>query len=138
MDCTEIIVGIINELKIKTYNGMLEAYEKLKKLPVGASLNNSPVTENKVVDTEIAAMYPEDMIQLPTVYFPNGTYLVSDTLSYTHERYGNMRYSRVVGGFELNRCIRFMGQNKDKTVIKLADNCKGFEYGNEKPVFSFI
>ena len=138
VDCTEIIVGIINELTKKTYDGMLEAYEKLKKLPVGSSLNNSPVTENKVVDTEIAAMYPEDMIQLPTVYFPNGTYLVSDTLSYTHEHYGNMRYSRVVGGFELNRCIRFMGQNKDKTVIKLADNCKGFEYGNEKPVFSFI
>jgi len=137
-DCTSIIVGILDELMKKTYDATVAAYEKLKKLPVGASLGDSPVTENKVVDTEVVCMYPEDMVQLPTLYFPNGTYLVSDTLTYTLEKFGNMRYSRVVGGFELNRCIRFMGQSKDGTVIKLADNCKGFEYGQERAVISFI
>ena len=137
-DCTEIIVGIINELTGRYKTAMLETYEKMKSLKVGEFLGDNYVTENKVVDTEIVAMYPEDMIQLPVIYFPEGTYLVSDTLTYTHEEFGNMRFSRVVGGFELNRCIRFVGQNKEKTIIKLKDNCKGFEYGNERAVINFL
>ena len=137
-DCTDIIVRIMDELTRSIYDGMQKAYEKMKTLPVGSYLGKNPVTENRVVDTEIVAMYPEELDMLPVIYFPNGVYLVSDTLSYTHQHFGNMRYSRVVGGFELNRCLRIMGQNRDKTIIRLKDNCKGFEYGNMRPVISFI
>jgi hypothetical protein len=56
------------------------------------------------------------------LYFPNGTYLVSDTLS--------------VGGkpHSADRNITFQGQSEKGTIIKLQDGCPNFEA--EKPVLS--
>lgn len=44
------------------------------------------------------------------IYFPKGTYLISDTLKW---------------GFKQNRQI-FQGAGREKTVIKLKDNCSGY------------
>lgn len=45
-----------------------------------------------------------------TIYFPNGTYLVSDTLEWKGRATRNM----------------FQGQSRDGTIIKLRDRCPGF------------
>ena len=37
----------------------------------------------------------------------------------------------------MNAQIRLMGESIDGVIIKLKDNCPGFEYGNDRPVNSF-
>ena len=38
----------------------------------------------------------------------------------------------------MNCQLRFMGQSRDGVVLKLQDNCKGFEFGNDRPVIDFM
>lgn len=53
-----------------------------------------------------------------TFYFPNGTYIISDTLQW--KKPDGKIYAR----------IRFFGQSREKTIIRLADNAPG--YGDPK------
>lgn len=77
------------------------------------------------------------------IYLPNGTYLVSDTVVYS----GPWRkYPEPAKGgkgvasgqriFERLVRIRFFGQDRDKTTIRLKDDCPGFQR-SPKPVVSF-
>jgi hypothetical protein len=43
-------------------------------------------------------------------------------------------YHYTSGGFEFNSYMRFLGQNREKTIFKLQDHAKGFEFGQERPV----
>ena len=54
----------------------------------------------------------------PTIYFPAGTYLVSDTLVPRDPRTPEENYCSV----------RILGQGRDQTVIKLRDNAPGFQH----------
>ncbi len=89
------------------------------------------------------------------IYLPNGNYLVSDTLSsgwptvaYDIKKgwWGAVRNnisSAVEETPELelrgedNSFIRIVGQSRAKTIIRLKDNCPGFEKGKEKPVLTY-
>ncbi len=69
------------------------------------------------------------------IYLPRGTYLVSDTiihggapLEYTFD--GGQSHSDVVR-------VRFVGQRREKTVIRLRDSSPGFGPKARKPVLSF-
>ncbi len=66
------------------------------------------------------------------LYFPHGTYLVSDTLRYT------LRDLQNCNRFELPQLIQFRGQSEEGTVIKLADRCPGFEAGTQRPVIDIM
>ena len=66
------------------------------------------------------------------LYFPNGVYLISDTISYSFRDLQN------ASGLELNRCIHFRGQSEKGTIIKLRDNAPGFGNGTSKPVVNFM
>ncbi|MBC7077853.1 MAG: glycoside hydrolase family 55 protein, partial [Synergistales bacterium] len=72
------------------------------------------------------------------LYLPNGTYLVSDTIIYSGpwRRYPHSRSGPGGKIFERLARIRFFGQERDKTIIRLKDHCPGFEKG-PKPVLSF-
>ncbi len=133
-DCTQKLCKILDDILFCMIAEMKEVYETLKKSPDNTYISR----ENRKLKGRIFAIFPVDIDQVPSVYFPNGTYLVSDTVSYTLKALHNMMYHYTSGGFELNRCIRFIGQNKDKTIIKLKDNCKGFEFGQERPVINFM
>jgi len=65
-----------------------------------------------------------------TLYFPNGTYLVSTTLVYPKGKF--IKKNKCVG------CVRGIftqGQSRDGTIIKLKDNTVGFHNPNSpKPV----
>ena len=58
------------------------------------------------------------------VYLPNGTYKVSDTLIYRGATVG--AYPKWDGTFDINH-VHFVGQDRAKTVIKLADHCAGYQ-----------
>ncbi|MGB2820111.1 MAG: glycoside hydrolase family 55 protein [Phycisphaerae bacterium] len=66
-------------------------------------------------DTRAIQKAVDEVKGLPgTLYFPDGTYLVSDTLSQ-----GGVPHSR-------DRFLVFQGQSEAGTVIRLKDNCPGF------------
>jgi len=61
------------------------------------------------------------------VFVPNGTYLVSDTITYTGKH--------VPRGF----CgLRVIGQDRTKTIIKLRNSAPGFGPGAKKPVITWV
>lgn len=67
------------------------------------------------------------------IYIPDGTYYVNDTLIYSGP-------IRKVGGVEREYCVwlRFIGQSRRNTIIRLVDNCPGFgDKANPRPIFSF-
>jgi hypothetical protein len=68
------------------------------------------------------------------LFFPNGTYLVSNTLIHN---LGNITYTGRETDPEGVAWVRFVGQNRDQTIIRLKDNCPGFEAGTAKEVVSF-
>jgi hypothetical protein len=61
------------------------------------------------------------------IYFPQGEYLVSNSIIYDGPRleYGTQNEKGIFN-------IRFVGQNREKTVIKLKDNCEGFNSRRKK------
>ncbi|MCX7013798.1 MAG: glycosyl hydrolase family 28-related protein [Candidatus Sumerlaeota bacterium] len=65
------------------------------------------------------------------IYLPNGTYLISDTIIYSGPwRAYDRSAAKAADGrkvFERLVRIRFFGQERDKTIIRLKDNCPGFE-----------
>ena len=64
-------------------------------------------------------------------YVPDGTYLVSNTLIYSGPVFTtNNSIDRL-------QHIRFIGQSRENTIIRLKDNAPGYEAGADKPVFSF-
>ncbi|MGI4789575.1 MAG: glycosyl hydrolase family 28-related protein [Janthinobacterium lividum] len=58
------------------------------------------------------------------VYLPRGTYKVSDTLIYRGETIGS--YPTWNSKFDINH-VHFIGQDRDHTIIRLADHCAGFQ-----------
>jgi hypothetical protein len=66
------------------------------------------------------------------LYFPNGIYLVSDTICYT------LPHLQNASGMEFNRCLHFRGQSERGTIIHLRGNAAGFQRGSHKPVISFM
>lgn len=64
-------------------------------------------------------------------YVPDGTYLVSNTLIYSGEKF------TTNNDIERLQRIRIIGQSRAGTVIKLKDNSPGYEAGAEKPVVAF-
>jgi hypothetical protein len=66
-------------------------------------------------------------------YIPDGVYCVNDTLIYSGP-------VRKVAGVEREYCVwlRFIGQSRRNTIIKLVDNCPGYgDKQNPKPIISF-
>lgn len=57
-----------------------------------------------------------------TLYFPNGTYVISDTLKW------------VTSGGLWAACLSFQGESRNGTVLKLADNLPDYNTGTKKPM----
>ena len=66
------------------------------------------------------------------IYLPNGTYLVRDTIIYTAVK------KMIASNSEALAQIRFVGQDRARTIIRLAPGSAGFnDPSNPKPVLSF-
>ena len=133
VDCTKILCQIVDDV--------LGAYEKRfyetdAKLSAMDDPNALISFEIRKIDGRKNVIFPEELPPSKIIYFPKGTYLVSDTISYSMEEFRNFLSS--LRHLEMNAQLRFMGENMDETIIKLQDNCKGFEHGNDRPVISFM
>ena len=68
----------------------------------------------------------------PILYIPDGTYLVSNTIIYS----GRPRLTQNRTN-ELLLRVRFIGESRERTIIKLKDGSPGFGKGARKPVLSY-
>lgn len=105
--------------------------------PSGANVvdvTKSPYNADKTGATDVTLKL-RDAIEFAKVndrivYFPNGTYLVSDTVVY--------KTSTKKDGTEENDQVRYQGQSRAGTILRLKNNAPGFGAGANKPVLSTI
>ena len=71
------------------------------------------------------------------LYFPSGTYLVSNTIIHEGELAFDFPDSPLDTYEEGAAQIRMVGQNRENTIIRLKNNCPGFEAGANRAVVSF-
>ena len=132
-DCSNAIRQAIDDVLLPNIDGLLRAKNKLLAMnDPNAKISFEIRKENNV----LFVIFPEELEPTKILYFPNGTYLVSNTLSYTLENLSNIYQG--LPKYEMNRQIHLMGESRNGVRIKLKDNCPGFEYGSHKPVISFM
>lgn len=132
-DCTATLCALVDEI-LGAYAESF--YETRKKLEAMEDDNALISFEIRKVNGKSNVIFPEKLPPSKIIYFPNGTYLVSDTISYSFEEFRNIYMS--VRYLEMNCQLRFLGESRDGVIIKLQDNCKGFEFGNDRPVIDFM
>ncbi len=132
-DCTEVLKRALDDI----LRPNIEGIEKTRKVLMENDDPNAKISfEIRKENNVPFVIFPEELNKTQILYFPNGTYLVSDTITYTLENLQNI-YNGLPC-YEINRQIHFKGESRDGVVIKLADSCRGFEYGTQKPIVSFM
>jgi len=136
-DCTKILIQILDDILIHQVEELQKTYDKL------VSMSNHlqedayiGIEAGRVEDGKLVMTFAEHEPASRIIYFPKGTYLVHDTITYSLENLKQLWYS--VPNYENNRNIHFIGEDKENTIIRLADASQGFGEGQEKPLISFV
>jgi len=131
-DCTEALCRAVDDVLRPNIEGIEKA---LNKLNASSDPNYTISFEIRKKDGVLNVIFPEELEPAKILYFPNGTYLVSDTISHSLESLRN-----ILSGnrrMEINRQIYIHGESAEGTVIRLKDNCPGFGFGDQKPIISY-
>ena len=133
-DCTHILRRVLDDILSREIEGVLATEKRL--ISERIDLEQYYIGfENRRWKDGYSVIYPEFVPDARIIYFPSGTYLVSDTVTYTLENLQNRYWSKPF--YELTRGIRMVGEDRNTTVIRLADHSNGFEQGKEKPVVAY-
>lgn len=135
-DCTAALCKVFDDLLQREIDGVKETYARLRVLSENGTKDIYDGFENRDDWQGVNVIYPQYVPDVRIIYFPAGTYLVSDTITYSHKDLKNILYSKPSS--ELCRGIHIMGESQESVTIKLADNSKGYEKGSQKPIFSYI
>ena len=135
-DCTKALCAAIDDC----VRGYIEGIEEIRKELIELHEKyggNVYVGEEagRYIDGEIYITMPKNIPPIKSIFLPDGIYLVSDTVSYTFNNLNTKQQCDYI--CELCRYIQILGESEENTVIRLADNSKGFEKGSKKPVVSF-
>ena len=133
-DCTEILCRVFDDILSREVEGILAAEKRITSERPDLQ-DYSIGFENRRWKDGYMVIYPEFVPDARIIYFPAGTYLVSDTVTYTLTDLQNRYWSKPYS--ELTRGIHITGDGKDSTVIRLTDNARGFEVGQKKAVVSY-
>lgn len=88
---------------------------------------------NEIADAGWDNFFPKTNAPSFILYLPDGVYRVTDTVIYS----GPVQ-DHYIGNTESLAWIRFVGQSREGTVIRLDDQASGFgNVGSPKPVLSF-
>lgn len=132
-DCTEALCRALDDILIRDVNGIQKAIDDLNALSDPNARISFEIRKN---NGTLNVIFPEDLPDTRIIYFPKGTYLVSDTIGHSLENLRNVFNGKRL--MECSRKIYIRGEEKNSTVIKLKDNCNGFEFGNSKPILSYF
>lgn len=135
-DCTKALQRAIDSCLQGYIDSLTALREKLLSLYKERGENVYLGAEaGRVIDGNVYMTGPQETVPAYILYFPNGVYRVSDTISYTFD---DLVAPQMPGyNCELCRNIHILGESKEKTTIKLSDFSKGFERGSCKPLVSF-
>ncbi|MBQ7840574.1 MAG: hypothetical protein IJ390_08860 [Lachnospiraceae bacterium] len=132
-DCTEALRRAFDDVLRPNIDALEETKQKLLAMEdPNARIGFEIRKENGI----LYVIFPEELNPTKILYFPNGTYLVSNTITYSLENLANIFHGLPY--MEMNRQIYFKGESRDGVIIKLKDSCPGFEYGSNKPVINFM
>lgn len=131
-DSTEAILRALDDVTNMTKVAFRQGLSEIELLPDTGIHYHGVGVECHKADGVIRATCCVRLPSVPVVYFPEGTYLVSDTLRYRHKDLQNTY------GSEMNQWIRLRGAGVDRTVIRLKDRSPGFGAGASKPIVSFM
>jgi len=132
-DCTEALCRAIDDCLMRDVEGIQNAIDKLNAIDSPDARISFEICK---VNGTLNVIFPEDLPDTRIIYFPKGTYLVSDTVSHSLENLRNVLTGKRT--MECNRKIYIRGESKENTTLKLKDNAEGFEFGNQKPVLSYF
>ena len=135
VDCTDVLRRIFDDVLSREVEGILATERRVttERLDLDQYYIGF---ENRRWKEGYSVIYPEFAPDSRIIYFPAGTYLVSDTVTYTIKNLQNRHWSKPY--YELTRGIRLVGEGMDRTVIRLKDHSAGFEAGKKKAVVSYI
>jgi len=131
-NCTEAILRALDDITRNTQLAWRQTLAELEALPSEGVHYLNLSAENRRENGVLVATTHVRLPYLPVIYFPEGSYLVSNTLCYRHKDIINTY------GSEMNQQIRIRGAGRNRTVIRLQDNAPGFEKGEQKAVISFM
>ncbi len=134
-DCTAALCRVFDDLLAREREGVEKTKQDLIRLSNNCEKDVFIGFEARTKKGLLHVIYPEIVPPARILYFPNGEYLVSDTVSYRAKDLYNIYKSQPF--YTLTRGIRVMGESREGTVIRLADNSVGFGAGQHKPVLAF-
>jgi hypothetical protein len=130
-DCTKALILAMDDLLRPTLKAQKTLVKEMEEDP-RQDFNHPVSVESKKIKGVVSVIFPTHPAPSKILYFPDGTYKISNTILYSFEDLNNTAKN------ELNRQIIIRGQSEKGTIIRLQDYCTGFEKGNNKPVFSFM
>ncbi|WP_309381573.1 glycosyl hydrolase family 28-related protein [Cerasicoccus frondis] len=130
-DCTDALIAAMNAATALTIGAFGQALHEIAALPFLNGYHPDGF-ENRKENSRIVGIFPARLPYVPTIYLPEGVYLVSDRILYTHTNLTNS------GNSELNAQIRLRGDGPDKSVIRLADRSKAFQGDFPRAVVSVM
>ena len=131
-DCTESILRALDDITRITRQAFLKGLAEVEALPAEGRHYHPGGVENQRRDGVVYCVCCTQLPYVPVLYFPEGTYLVSDTLRYRHKDLLNTY------GSDMNQQIRIRGAGPGRTEIRLRDNATGFGAGARRPVISYM
>ncbi len=131
-DSTDAILKALDDITRMTMLAFRQGLSEIELLPATGTHYHTVSVECHKVDGVVRSTCCVRLPSVPVLYFPEGTYLVSDTLCYRHKDLQNTYKN------ELNQWIRIRGAGVDRTVIRLQDGSAGFGGGSRKPIVSFM
>ena len=132
-DCTEALCRALDDILAREVEGVKRVRQKLLDDPRD---NFRLGFENRKMNGVPTVIFPEDPPPARILYFPAGTYLISDTVTYSLPDLVNLVDDKPCS--DLNRFIHFKGEGMDRVTIRLKDNCRPFRHGEVRPMVSFV
>lgn len=131
-DCTKALQKAVDFVTGEYLKAFLKTKSNLKQR---TGENDLISFEIRKVGGKLNVPFPEVMPKPYIIYLPKGTYLVSDTISYSHEDLYDILFN--LRWLEMCALIRIIGESRQNTVIKLKDNLPAFGFGARRPVINF-
>jgi len=127
-DCTKALVQALDDILVRTVEAYEATVEKMQALSDKGSRDVYLGLETaRMQDGKLIVVYPEYEPPTRIVYFPKGTYLIGDTLTYSLKNLKARHY--VVPYFDICRNIHFLGEDRSagalrpEAVLVRADGC---------------
>lgn len=130
-DSTEAILLALDSLMERNVRAVQQTIEEVRRLPFETGRDPRGV-ENRREQGRNIVLFPAVIPYVPTLYFPEGTYRISDTICHRHTSLRNGQ------GKDMTMQLRIRGDGPGRSILKLTDDCEGFSGEDPKPILRIL